>query len=170
MTKHTADGGGEGGQSSNPPDAPLSGLTPCRGWGGLHLLATRATPPPMVTIRPVPRALVPVNSDAADRISAPNYDEFQSDHEIWELLQQRPEQRIQLLLMTSDRGLAGAFNSNLIKAAQRFLDAAEIISRRGEAMQLRYLTTLTSIASERAATIVFPFPMDVMRLIGGHRR
>lgn len=45
----------------------------------------------MITIRPVPRALVPVNSDAAGRISAPNYDEFQSDREVWELLQQRPE-------------------------------------------------------------------------------
>jgi F-type H+-transporting ATPase subunit gamma len=37
------------------------------------------------------------------------------------LLQPRPEQRIQLVLLTSDRGLAGAFNSNLIKAAQRFI-------------------------------------------------
>jgi uncharacterized protein (DUF1015 family) len=45
----------------------------------------------MVTITPVPRALVPVDSDAADRISAPNYDEFQSDREVWDLLQQRPE-------------------------------------------------------------------------------
>jgi uncharacterized protein (DUF1015 family) len=45
----------------------------------------------MVTLSPVPRALVPVDSDAADRISAPNYDEFQSDRDVWELLQQRPE-------------------------------------------------------------------------------
>lgn len=45
----------------------------------------------MVTIRPVRRALVPVSSDAAQRTSAPNYDEFQSDVEIWEMLQQRPE-------------------------------------------------------------------------------
>jgi F-type H+-transporting ATPase subunit gamma len=37
------------------------------------------------------------------------------------LLKPRPEQRIQLILLTSDRGLAGAFNSNLIKAAQRFI-------------------------------------------------
>ena len=36
------------------------------------------------------------------------------------LLAQRPEQRILLVLVTSDKGLAGAFNSNLIKAAQRF--------------------------------------------------
>lgn len=36
------------------------------------------------------------------------------------LLEHRPEQRIQLLLLTADKGLAGAFNSNLIKAAQTF--------------------------------------------------
>lgn len=37
------------------------------------------------------------------------------------LLALRPERRIQLVLITADRGLAGAFNSNLIKAAQQFL-------------------------------------------------
>ena len=38
------------------------------------------------------------------------------------LLAHRPEQTIQLILITSDRGLAGAFNANLIKAAQRFIE------------------------------------------------
>ncbi len=37
------------------------------------------------------------------------------------LLAQRPEQKILLVLVTSDKGLAGAFNANLIKGAQRFL-------------------------------------------------
>jgi F-type H+-transporting ATPase subunit gamma len=37
------------------------------------------------------------------------------------LLAERPATRIQLILITADRGLAGAFNSNLIKAAQQFL-------------------------------------------------
>jgi F-type H+-transporting ATPase subunit gamma len=36
------------------------------------------------------------------------------------LLAQRDEKRILLVLITGDKGLAGAFNSNLIKAAQRF--------------------------------------------------
>ena len=36
------------------------------------------------------------------------------------LLAQREEKRILLVLVTSDKGLAGAFNTNLIKAAQRF--------------------------------------------------
>ncbi|MCX7602577.1 MAG: ATP synthase F1 subunit gamma [Bryobacteraceae bacterium] len=37
------------------------------------------------------------------------------------LLDVREERRIQLVLITADRGLAGAFNTNLIKAAQQFL-------------------------------------------------
>ena len=37
------------------------------------------------------------------------------------LLAVRPEKRIQLILVTADRGLAGAFNTNLIKGAQKFL-------------------------------------------------
>ena len=44
----------------------------------------------MITIDPVARALVPVDSAAADALGAPNYDEFQSDREVWELLQRRP--------------------------------------------------------------------------------
>ncbi|MDQ6664879.1 MAG: ATP synthase F1 subunit gamma [Acidobacteriota bacterium] len=36
------------------------------------------------------------------------------------MLANRPENRIELLFFTSDKGLAGAFNSNLIKASQKF--------------------------------------------------
>ena len=38
-----------------------------------------------------------------------------------ELLAQRPEKRIQLLVITADRGLAGAFNSNVLRSAQKFI-------------------------------------------------
>jgi len=37
------------------------------------------------------------------------------------LLAARPEERVLLVLITADKGLAGAFNSNLIKGAQRFM-------------------------------------------------
>lgn len=54
------------------------------------------------------------------------------------LLATRPEKRVRLLLFTSDRGLAGAFNWNLTKEAQRFLDSRadaaiemELIGRKG---------------------------------------
>ncbi|MBV9404138.1 MAG: F0F1 ATP synthase subunit gamma, partial [Acidobacteriaceae bacterium] len=38
------------------------------------------------------------------------------------LLQVREEKRIQLIVVSADRGLAGAFNSNLLRNAQRFVD------------------------------------------------
>ena len=38
------------------------------------------------------------------------------------LLQVRDEKRIQLIVVSSDTGLAGAFNSNLLRSAQRFVD------------------------------------------------
>ncbi|MGQ0639694.1 MAG: DUF1015 family protein [Gemmatimonadaceae bacterium] len=44
----------------------------------------------MITIDPVARALTPVDSTAADALGAPNYDEFQSDREVWELIQAKP--------------------------------------------------------------------------------
>ncbi len=52
----------------------------------------------MVRISPVRRALVPVDSDAAQRISAPNYDEFQSDREIWDMLQARPDNLLRVTM------------------------------------------------------------------------
>jgi len=45
----------------------------------------------MLSIQPIPRALVPVNSDAAQRLSDRNYDEFQGDEEIWNRLQVAPD-------------------------------------------------------------------------------
>src|SRR5690606_19819329 len=46
------------------------------------------------------------------------------------------------------------------QAAQKLLEAAEIIGQRKEAMQLRYLTSLNTIAAQNNSTIVFPFPME----------
>ena len=54
------------------------------------------------------------------------------------LLVSRPEEHIELILITSDRGLAGSFNTNLIKAAEHFLAerseaeiGMELIGRKG---------------------------------------
>jgi len=48
------------------------------------------------------------------------------------------------------------------QAAHKLLQAAETLSTRAEAMQLRYLQTLTQIAGDKSSTIVFPVPMDVI--------
>src|ERR1041385_8212696 len=39
------------------------------------------------------------------------------------LLARRPEQRVLLIVVTGDKGLAGAFNTNILKAALRFLES-----------------------------------------------
>jgi regulator of protease activity HflC (stomatin/prohibitin superfamily) len=49
-----------------------------------------------------------------------------------------------------------------LQASEKLLQAAHMLAQRGEAMQLRYLQTLTQIAGERASTIVFPVPMDIL--------
>jgi regulator of protease activity HflC (stomatin/prohibitin superfamily) len=48
------------------------------------------------------------------------------------------------------------------QAAEKLLQAAETLSGRAEAMQLRYLQTLTQIAGDKTSTIVFPVPVDVI--------
>ncbi len=44
------------------------------------------------------------------------------DREAHPLLQEREERRIDLILITADRGLAGAFNSNIIREAEGFIE------------------------------------------------
>ncbi len=48
-----------------------------------------------------------------------------------------------------------------LQASEKLLQAADTLSRRAEAMQLRYLQTLTQIAGDKASTIVFPVPVDL---------
>jgi len=49
-----------------------------------------------------------------------------------------------------------------MEASEKLLEAAKTLSQQSEAMQLRYLQTLTEIAGERSNTIVFPLPMDIL--------
>ncbi|MBD9375211.1 slipin family protein [Rhizobium sp. ARZ01] len=51
------------------------------------------------------------------------------------------------------------------QAAAKLLEAAEILARQPQAMQLRYLNTLNVLASEKSSTVVFPFPMELGNLL-----
>lgn len=51
------------------------------------------------------------------------------------------------------------------QAAERLRDAARIIATQPEAMQLRYLSTLTEIANDRSNTILFPFPAELRGML-----
>ena len=49
------------------------------------------------------------------------------------------------------------------QAAAKLLEAAQLISQDPSALQLRYLQTLTEISTEKASTVIFPLPMDLIR-------
>lgn len=51
------------------------------------------------------------------------------------------------------------------QAARKLLEAAQVLARQPEAMQLRYLSTLATIGSQNSSTIVFPFPTELAGLL-----
>jgi len=48
-----------------------------------------------------------------------------------------------------------------LQASEKLAQAGEIISKNPTTLQLRYLSTLTEIASERNSTIIFPLPINI---------
>lgn len=49
------------------------------------------------------------------------------------------------------------------QAAQKLTEAAAILSTDKSALQLRFLQTLTEVAAEKNSTVIFPFPIDLVR-------
>ena len=49
-----------------------------------------------------------------------------------------------------------------LQASEKLLQAAQMLARQPQAMQLRYLQTLTSVAGDKASTIVFPVPIELV--------
>ncbi|MBA2490273.1 MAG: slipin family protein [Gammaproteobacteria bacterium] len=59
------------------------------------------------------------------------------------------------------------------QAAQKLLDAANILAQQPQALQLRYMQTIANITTDKASTIVFPLPMeflDALRSFSGDRK
>jgi regulator of protease activity HflC (stomatin/prohibitin superfamily) len=52
-----------------------------------------------------------------------------------------------------------------LQASEKLLQAAQMLSRQPQAMQLRYLQTLGNIAGDKSTTIVFPVPVDIFRAL-----
>jgi F-type H+-transporting ATPase subunit gamma len=76
------------------------------------------------------------------------------------LLAQRPEKNSLVVVVTADRGLAGAFNANIVKAALRFLAAndgknidLEAVGRKGRDFLRRRFPTVTAEQAERAGPV-----------------
>jgi len=91
----------------------------------------------MITISPVRRALVPVDSQAAQKIMGPNYDEFQSDEEIWTILQEQPDCILRVTMAHCDQ----AHKSEIIKDG-----SPEALDKSAENMRQLVDSPLTRIA------------------------
>jgi regulator of protease activity HflC (stomatin/prohibitin superfamily) len=53
-----------------------------------------------------------------------------------------------------------------LQASEKMAQAAAIIGREPSAIQLRYLSTLTEIASGKSSTIIFPLPIEMLKAFG----
>lgn len=60
-----------------------------------------------------------------------------------------------------------------LQASEKLLEAAQVLAKAPQAMQLRYFQTLTNIAGDKSSTIVFPVPLDILepllKGLGGER-
>lgn len=51
-----------------------------------------------------------------------------------------------------------------LQASEKLAEAGSVIAREPTTLQLRYLQTLTEISSERNSTVIFPIPIDLIRM------
>jgi hypothetical protein len=49
-----------------------------------------------------------------------------------------------------------------LQASEKLYQAAKVLAQEPQAIQLRYLETLTVIGADKNTTIVFPLPMDII--------
>ncbi len=49
-----------------------------------------------------------------------------------------------------------------LEASEKLKEAAEVLNQAPNAIQLRYMHTLTEITNEKSHTIVFPMPVDLL--------
>jgi regulator of protease activity HflC (stomatin/prohibitin superfamily) len=58
-----------------------------------------------------------------------------------------------------------------MQASARLAEAAEVMSTNPVTLQLRYLQTLTEISAEKNSTIIFPLPIELLRVfMGGEKK
>ena len=54
-----------------------------------------------------------------------------------------------------------------LQASVKLAQAGNVIAREPTTLQLRYLQTLTEVASERNSTVIFPIPIDLISMFMG---
>jgi regulator of protease activity HflC (stomatin/prohibitin superfamily) len=51
-----------------------------------------------------------------------------------------------------------------LQASEKLVQAGAVIAKEPTTLQLRYLQTLTEIASEKNSTLIFPLPIDLIKM------
>ena len=49
-----------------------------------------------------------------------------------------------------------------LQASEKLLAAANVIAENPQALQLRYLQTMSDISSQNGTTVIFPLPIDLL--------
>ncbi len=57
-----------------------------------------------------------------------------------------------------------------LQASQKLNEAGHVIAQEPVTLQLRYLQTLTEIATEKTNTVIFPMPLDIISMFLGKRK
>lgn len=57
-----------------------------------------------------------------------------------------------------------------LQASEKLRQAAAMLAREPQAIQLRYLQTLIDVAGDKSSTIVFPLPLDLLEPLLAHRK
>jgi regulator of protease activity HflC (stomatin/prohibitin superfamily) len=52
-----------------------------------------------------------------------------------------------------------------LQASAKLTEASRIMAQEPVTLQLRYLQTLTEISAEKHSTVIFPFPMELFKLL-----
>jgi F-type H+-transporting ATPase subunit gamma len=111
-------------------------------------------------------------------VSRVDVNEPDSDQPRHPLLARRPEKTALLLVVTGDRGLAGAFNANIFKAATRFIEShpeinidIETVGRKGRDLRRRFPVELPPAEqpkSESGEQMAAPARKARVRIVGEH--
>jgi regulator of protease activity HflC (stomatin/prohibitin superfamily) len=56
-----------------------------------------------------------------------------------------------------------------LQASEKLMQAAQMLAREPQALQLRYLQTLSNIAGDKSSTIVFPLPIELLNVLSAAR-
>jgi len=89
--------------------------------------------------------------DATSQLAQTTLRSVLGQHELDEMLAER-ERRAKIIHAEGE-----------MQTAEKLVEAAGLLAKQPQAIQLRYLQTLTEAAGDKSSTLVFPLPMDLIK-------